>query len=79
MRQNAAVKFLRGDQRGFNVQMRVDKARNNDFAGNVNLGCAFIAAAGADNAVTTDGYVGGDNLPGDQIEKRLRFSARDQP
>ncbi len=67
--QDAAVEFMRRDERGFDVQMRVDEARNDDLAGDVDLGCALIAAAGADDAIAADGDVGCDQFARDEIEE----------
>ncbi len=67
--QHAAVEFMRGDERGFDVQMRVDEAGHDDPAGNVDLGCALIIRTGADDAVAADGDIGCDKFARHQIEE----------
>ena len=71
--QDAAVEFMRGDERGFDVQMRVYEAGDDDLAGDVDLFNAPIIGAGADDAVAGDGDVGSDELAGDEIEETAAF------
>ena len=49
--EHAAVEFERRDQRGFDMQMRVDEAGDDDLAGDVDLARAAIVAMRADDAV----------------------------
>ncbi len=68
-RQHAAVELVRRHQRRFDVEMRIDEARHDDAAGDVDLLAALIVAAGADDTPTRDGDVGGNEFPRDEIEE----------
>ena len=67
--QNAAVELVRGDERAFDMQVRIDETGDDDAAGDVDLGRAGIAAAGADDALPAERDVGGDELAGDEVEE----------
>jgi hypothetical protein len=67
--QDAAVKFMRRDQRGFDVQMGIDETGNDDAAGNVDFGATVVVAAGADDALARDGDIRGDELTRHEIEE----------
>jgi len=67
--EDAAVEFVRRDQRAFDVQVGIDEARDDDAAGDFNLGFADVVAAGADDAVAAEGDVGGNELAGDEVEE----------
>ena len=54
MGEHAAVEFERRDQRGFDMQMRVDEAGYDDLAGDVDLARAAIFALRAHDAVAAD-------------------------
>ena len=49
--------------------MRVDEARNDDPAGNVDFRDAFVSSAGPDDAVAADGDVGGNEFSCHEIEE----------
>ena len=61
-RQNAAVEFKGCDQRAFDVQMRVDKSRNEDAPRNVDLALPRIGAKDADDRITADRHIGLDQV-----------------
>ena len=68
MRKHAAVKLRRADERGFDMQVRVDKARHEDFAGDVNFSEAGIFGMGADDAGAANGDIRAGDLPRNQIK-----------
>ena len=68
-RQDAAVELVRGDERGFDVQMRIDEAGDDDAAADVDFLTTFIVAASADDTVARDRDVRDDQFAGDEIEE----------
>ncbi len=67
--EDAAVEFQRGDQRGFDVQMRVDEARHGEAPAAVNNLLAVIAGMGAHDAVRDNGDIGGGDGAGNHVEQ----------
>ena len=69
VRQDQAVELGRGDQRGFDVEGRVDEAGDGEAPGTVDLAPAGIGVAGADDAVADDGDIGRRHAAGDDVEE----------
>ncbi len=67
--QHAAVEFVRRDERGFQVAMRIDEAGHRDQAACVDLARPAVLAVGADDAVAADRDVGLGERAGDEIEQ----------
>ena len=71
--QHQPVKLMRRHQRGFDMQMRVDETRRNDFAVRINFTKAGIVAMRADNAVAANGDIGLRQRAGHKIEQPPAF------
>ena len=69
IRQDAAVEFMRRDQRGSDMQVGIDEARYDDLAGYVDFARPGVIAACADDAVTADGDVGRNQFAGDEVKE----------
>ncbi len=67
--QHAAIELGRRDQRGFDVQMRVDKAGHREEAAAIDLATPGIGLVGADDAVARDGDIGGGDAAIDDVEQ----------
>jgi hypothetical protein len=67
MAKDAAVEFEWRDQRGFDMEMRVNEARHDDLAGDVDLLHAPVHAMGAHDRVATDCDIGGNDLARDEV------------
>ena len=59
----------RSDQRGFDVEVRVDEARHRDEALAVDLAASGIGAVDADDPVAADGDVGRLDAAPDDVEQ----------
>ena len=68
MGQHAAIEFERGDQRGFDMQVRVDEARHGETPAAVDLLDALVIGMGADDPVADNGDVGLGDRPGNDVE-----------
>ena len=68
-RQHAALELERRDERGLDVQMRVDKARHGDAPAGVDLARAAIFAVGADDGVAADRDIGRHERAGDEVKQ----------
>ena len=68
-RQHAALELERRDERGLDMQMRVDKARHGDAPAGVDLARAAILAVGADDGVAADRDIGRHERAGDEVEQ----------
>ena len=68
MRQNQPVELERGNERAFEMHMRVDEARHGKSAPPVQLDDAAIGGMCADNSVAHDGDVGAGAAAGYQVQ-----------
>ena len=68
MGEHAAVEFERGQERGFDMAMGVDEARDDDLAADVDLARAAIVAHRSDDPVAADRDVAFDEFAADEIE-----------
>ncbi len=68
-RQHAALELERRDERGFDMQMRVDEARDGNAPAAVDLARAVIFAVGADDGVAADRDIGRHERTGDEVEQ----------
>ena len=66
--QHASVEFERRDERAFDMAMRVDEARNDDLAADVDLPDAAIIADRPDDPVGADRNVAQNEVAADEIE-----------
>ena len=66
--QHASVEFERRDERAFDMAMRVDEARNDDLAADVDLPDAAIVAERPDDPVGADRNIARNEVAADEIE-----------
>ncbi len=71
--QHAAVEFERRDERGLDMAMRVDEARNDDLAAHVDLPNAAVVAERAHDPVGADGDVARNEVAADEVENPAAF------
>ena len=67
--EDAAIELERRDQRGFDVEMRVDEARHAEEPAPVDPLPALVVRVRADDAVADDRDVGRGHRAGDDVEQ----------